>query len=212
MLQNLPPDLRRTVDHPRPNPKEAARNAAIARYEASKSSPEQSSLNSKDLSKKNKKKVAFAEELDIAPTTQSARSAMVNNDKNTATNTPPAKVSRFKSVLGKTGQKSTSSSKDSSAPSHRIIAESLVERTTTTPAIGARPPDPDELDTELQQRQIALEFHQLENRKIHQQQGGYVNGGENENWGSAHAIPAIVDPETGQTKKVSRFKAARMKP
>ena len=45
-----------------------------------------------------------------------------------------------------------------------------------------------------------------------QRQGGFVNGGEAENYGEAVDPLPIVDPETGREKKVSRFKAARIRP
>ncbi|KAK5952599.1 hypothetical protein OHC33_006191 [Knufia fluminis] len=87
----------------------------------------------------------------------------------------------------------------------------LIERSspsTTTPAPPSH--DPHDFDTTLQTRQIALEHHALRNKMIHDQ-GGYVRGGELENWGDEYTAPEYEDPRTGEVRRVSRFRAARMR-
>jgi hypothetical protein len=44
-----------------------------------------------------------------------------------------------------------------------------------------------------------------------QRQGGFVRDGEDDNYGEFTAPLSIVDEETGKVKKVSRFKAARLR-
>lgn len=95
-------------------------------------------------------------------------------------------------------------------PPGRTISHTLVERPSTNTT--SAPPDDSagDFDSELQKRQIALEHHALRNKLIHEQ-GGYVQGGELENWGDEYAAPEMEDPRTGKVKKISRFKAARMR-
>jgi len=96
-------------------------------------------------------------------------------------------------------------------PPNATHSSTLIERhpsTTTTPST-APPPDDSNFDTALQTRQIALEHHALRNKMIHDQ-GGYVRGGELENWGDEYAAPEYEDPKTGEVRRVSRFRAARM--
>lgn len=83
-------------------------------------------------------------------------------------------------------------------PEGKILADTLVER--ETPAGPAVAPEPDELDEQLHKKEIATEFYKIRNRMI-QQNGGFV--GEE---------PEIVPIETEDApKRVSRFKAARMR-
>jgi hypothetical protein len=44
-----------------------------------------------------------------------------------------------------------------------------------------------------------------------QRQGGFIREGEDENYGESTAPLPIVDEETGKVKKISRFKAARLR-
>ncbi|KAK5097796.1 hypothetical protein LTR70_002838 [Exophiala xenobiotica] len=106
-----------------------------------------------------------------------------------------------------------------SGPPNKTLSDVVIERpppftTSTSTSPFPPPPPPDDstgdFDTDLQKRQIALEHHRLHNKLIHAQ-GGYVRGGELENWGDEYASPEFEDPTTGEVRKVSRFKAARMR-
>ena len=77
-----------------------------------------------------------------------------------------------------------------------------------------KPLIPPTIDDEMHRRQIALEYHKLRNRRIHAQ-GGFTehldSDGEEEDFDDAMRGYGIVDPETGNVRKVSRFKAARVR-
>ncbi|KAF7714420.1 Uncharacterized protein PECH_001361 [Penicillium ucsense] len=83
-------------------------------------------------------------------------------------------------------------------PVGKTLADKLVERDIAPGSITA--PAPDELDEQIHRREIASEFYRMRNSKI-QAQGGFVDDEEPE------FVP-IEEP----TQKVSRFKAARIKP
>ncbi|KAL2216776.1 Prefoldin subunit-domain-containing protein [Thermoascus aurantiacus ATCC 26904] len=108
----------------------------------------------------------------------------------------------------------SSSSRSRSRPSEprppegKILADNLVEREVSEGS--AAPPDPDELDEELHRKEIATEFHRMRNWMIHRS-GGYLNDDERE------TVPLDEDEDEDQTadgqpkRRVSRFKAARMR-
>ncbi|GLI77404.1 hypothetical protein PoHVEF18_005694 [Penicillium ochrochloron] len=83
-------------------------------------------------------------------------------------------------------------------PEGKTLADKLVERDIAPGSITA--PEPDELDEEIHRREIASEFYRMRNSKI-QQQGGFVNEEE----------PEFV-PVEEPVERVSRFKAARVRP
>jgi unconventional prefoldin RPB5 interactor 1 len=83
-------------------------------------------------------------------------------------------------------------------PEGKTLADKLVERNIAPSSITA--PEPDELDEEIHRREIASEFYRMRNSKI-QQQGGFVNEEE----------PEFV-PVEEPAERVSRFKAARVRP
>ncbi|EPS30559.1 hypothetical protein PDE_05511 [Penicillium oxalicum 114-2] len=83
-------------------------------------------------------------------------------------------------------------------PVGKTLADKLVERDIAPGSITA--PAPDELDEEIHRREIASEYYRMRNSKI-QAQGGFVNDEEPE------FVP-IEEP----AQKVSRFKAARLRP
>ncbi|KAI0601592.1 Prefoldin subunit-domain-containing protein [Biscogniauxia sp. FL1348] len=83
-----------------------------------------------------------------------------------------------------------------SGPEGRTLAASVLER---APAAEAR--EPDELDANLLQQQVAVEYHKMRNRFIHRQ-GGFMKEDEN-------PIQPL-DEEEGGPRRVSRFKAARL--
>ncbi|KAJ5389680.1 uncharacterized protein N7496_000748 [Penicillium cataractarum] len=83
-------------------------------------------------------------------------------------------------------------------PEGKTLADKLVERDIAPGSITA--PEPDELNEEIHRREIASEFYRMRNSKI-QQQGGFVNEEE----------PEFV-PVEEPAQRVSRFKAARLRP
>lgn len=77
------------------------------------------------------------------------------------------------------------------------------EVTERTPSAAATTPaPPDELDPSIHRREVASEFHRMRT-KIIQRQGGFVESEED-----GATVPLNED---GEKRKVSRFKAARLK-
>jgi len=232
-IETLPPTLRKQLE--RPPAKEAARKAAIAREQAAKSSLKGSSdLETTKPNKKSKKKVTFATDLDFAPepatrakpeiatTSETVIERPSANQTVTSTTTsPPTKPSRFRAARSTQAQTSLfpppmeypSPNPDPitpSGPPHKTLSSTIIERPSPTSSHAPPPPDDTDFDVALQTRQIALEHHALRNKVIHDQ-GGYVQGGELENWGDEYVAPEIEDPRTGEVRRVSRFRAARMR-
>jgi unconventional prefoldin RPB5 interactor 1 len=73
----------------------------------------------------------------------------------------------------------------------------VVER---EPAVLAVDP-PDEMDPILHRQEVAMQFHKLRSKMIHQQ-GGFTESDEDR---------AVVPLDEGSRPKISRFKAARLK-
>lgn len=84
-------------------------------------------------------------------------------------------------------------------PGQPTVSDLIKER---EPDAGAAVEPPDELDPTIHRQEVATEFHRMRTRMI-QQQGGFV---ETEEEGAL--VPLN---EEGEKRKVSRFKAARMK-
>ena len=142
----------------------------------------------------------------------------------TPTTTPPdtpKKVSRFKAAREATPQTpllppprpdfplAPKSNSAPEGPEGRISASKIVERKTPS-----KPPEPlddgDDFDASMNRQQIAGDYYKMRNRLIHRQ-GGFVGAGEDDNYGEEIAPMAMVDEETGRVRKISRFKAARLK-
>lgn len=232
----------------KPPAAEAARQAAIRRYEEAMVKTDGSGDTSMPLTKKKaKKKVAFSQEPNVVSeqsvgvekvtdelaTTAARRptathsvpatSDVIERETTTTTtkssvsqpSTPtPIKTSRFKAARQSTPQTPllpppmdfpTTRKPPPTGPTDKLVAETLVERPSS---MRPSAPDPDGFDEELQKRQIALEHHAIRNKIIHEQ-GGYVRGGELDNFGDGYVAPEIIDEDTGRVRKVSRFKAAR---
>lgn len=226
-MDHLPPEFRKRFG--RLSAAQAARAAAIAREEASKTANQDVDIKDRKSTKSAKRKqVAFAPTVNIAPSSSMNQPTTMSDiiTEHAASDITPSKsalstkVSRFKAARSIQPQTPLypppmatypSKQNDSSAPTGKTIVQDLIERPGISSAKDAPPPDADDFDEELQRRQIALEHHQLRNKIIHEQ-GGYVKGGEAENWGDAYAAPKIEDPKTGEPVKISRFKAARLRP
>ncbi|KAH8700240.1 Prefoldin subunit-domain-containing protein [Talaromyces proteolyticus] len=88
-------------------------------------------------------------------------------------------------------------------PEGKTLADNLVER----PAINKDnilPPEPDDIDEDIHRKEVASEFYRLRNRKI-QQKGGFLNEDDgNELY--------ELDENDQPKKRVSKFKAARVRP
>lgn len=224
-MNHLSPEFRKRFG--RLSPAQAARQAAIAREEASRNDKKVKDNHDNPSSTK-RKKVAFAPTVDVAPSTSTTKSGVMKDtmiERSTTRSHPPepvssAKISRFKAARASRPQEPSDIPSTSTPPrkinddrslAARPILQDLVERPGISSVENAPPPDADHFDEELQRRQIALEHHKLRNKLIHEQ-GGYVRGGEAENWGDAYAAPNIEDEQTGEPVKISRFKAARLRP
>ncbi|KAI1613640.1 Prefoldin subunit-domain-containing protein [Exophiala viscosa] len=89
----------------------------------------------------------------------------------------------------------------------RIIAANLVERPSPK---ASDAPDPDDFPEEIHRQEIAREYQMHRMKRIQSQDGGFVGGGEDDNYGE------MITPGRGRAsedpagRKVSRFKAARI--
>lgn len=86
-----------------------------------------------------------------------------------------------------------------SGPHASTIIEHPYSRSTNAPS------EPDDLDPSLLYQQVATEYHHMRNRMI-QRQGGFLASAEEE---ANHGRVELT--EEGAERKVSRFKAARLK-
>lgn len=132
--------------------------------------------------------------------------------------TKPARVSRFKqahpavaptpnqslpSLLPQTTTTQPLSSSDSQAydnANRPILSDSVIERPATVST--APPTTADEMDPEIQQRQLASEYYRMRNNMV-RQQGGFKMTEEDRE-------APLMEERDGKVKKVSRFKAARL--
>ncbi|KAI4731323.1 hypothetical protein E4T49_00847 [Aureobasidium sp. EXF-10728] len=166
-----------------------------------------------------KKGVRFSEELDVqeapkgseAPVTSKPRTAPIadiverasSRAQATAEPTKPTKVSRFKQNRAAASEP-TQPEPASNQVSDSVISDKIVEKPATPSSTARAPEQVDELDPELQQRQLASEYYRLRNNII-RQQGGFKETEEEKD------DPLMEQFPDGKLKKVSRFKAARMK-
>ena len=256
-MQNLGPDATKLPQEvqkelERPPAAEAARKATLARVAKSDvtTDPTPGQPDPEPKSSKPRKKVAFAEDLDIAheagpqsplkevpiPKTQPAQLRLVEPVKNsiverqstigptdktqTTVQAAARKPSKFKAAREAMPQTPLlPPSPTSQLPQHPlqdaskspvspniIHADSVIER---VPSSKAYPPDPDDLDETIHRQEIAGEYYKLRNRMI-QRQGGFVGDGEADNYGEEITPLPTID-ENGKEKKISRFKAARLR-
>lgn len=246
----LPPEAQKELE--RLPAAEAARKATLARVAKSDvtTEPAPGQPDPERKSSKPRKKVAFAEDLDIAheagpqslskevpiPKTRPAQLSLIEPVKNSIVErestieptdkTQPTvqaaarKPSKFKAAReampqtpllppSPTSQLPQHPLKDASKspmPPNKIHTDSIIER---VPSTKASPPNPDDLDETIHRQEIASEYYKLRNRMI-QRQGGFVGGGEADNYGDEMTPLPTID-ENGEEKKISRFKAARLR-
>jgi unconventional prefoldin RPB5 interactor 1 len=245
------PDVPAAVieDLKKPPPAEAARKAAIKRAEAAAIASNENTKTSnveRQPTKKSKKRVSFANDLDIAetdlqpqnkaqykpskteslpPVTGSVierSSSTTVTDSSTSSTTQPKKVSRFKAAREATPQTPLFQSPEANmlpAPptntesallTNEVMSPAVIERPDPPNSRKAPAPNPYDFDEALHKQEIAGEYYKSRNRMI-QRQGGFIREGEDENYGESTAALPAVDEETGKVKKISRFKAARLR-
>ena len=139
-----------------------------------------------------KKRVSFAEALDVAEPPP-IKAAKTQEDENTSP--------RLASSVGK--DDASIGDETSSGPPGKIIADKLLERPTST--TGAAPPSVDQPDALMQRRELATEYYRHRNEFIRQQGGFSADKDQDEEEGE------MMEEKDGKLKKMSRFKAARIK-
>ncbi|KAF2210822.1 hypothetical protein CERZMDRAFT_44395 [Cercospora zeae-maydis SCOH1-5] len=107
--------------------------------------------------------------------------------------------SRFKTSL-KHDTQPLAASATPSAPSGRIIADELIERPARSTGVNA--PSIDGPDAIVQRRELAEEYYRRRNDMIRQQGGFKASADEDDD---------LLEERDGKIKKVSRFRAARIK-
>jgi unconventional prefoldin RPB5 interactor 1 len=134
----------------------------------------------------------------------------------------PRKSSRFKAARDATPQMPASSPPPTFLPAvpatkldpatltSEIMSATIKERPGSSTSRKTAPPDPYGFDEALHKQEIADEYYKSRNRMI-QKQGGFVGDGEDDNYGEFAAPLSTIDEETGKTRKISRFKAARLR-
>ena len=91
---------------------------------------------------------------------------------------------------------------ESGGPPGKTHVSNIIERAVSSDAVDA--PDPDDMDPNLLQQEVAVEYHRMRNRMI-QREGGFLPHDDQE-----VRIP-LTEEEGGSGKKMSRFKAARLR-
>ncbi|EKG12807.1 hypothetical protein MPH_10050 [Macrophomina phaseolina MS6] len=135
---------------------------------------------------------------------------------------PPRKTSRFKSGRANPPPHSTPSTATTTTatptltasslphrptgPANATLASSIVERDTAANS-PASAPDPDGLDPDTLSQEALSSYHRLRAKLIQRQEGGFTQlDPEEEAEG-----PLVEEREDGSVRKVSRFRAARVK-
>jgi unconventional prefoldin RPB5 interactor 1 len=112
-----------------------------------------------------------------------------------------AKKSRFKKA--RDAEAGADDDEPPIGPAGMVIAEKLMER--TTPNRRATAPSEDEPDEIMQRRELAAEYYRRRNDII-RQQGGFKGTPDEDD-----AEGELMEERDGKMKKVSRFRAARIK-
>lgn len=191
--------------------------------------------------KPKKKRVAFSSELDVASESADAtipphtklssnhkdkprlrpindsvieREVDEDEEESTAPAAPApkaAKQSRFKATRQTQPQtpmfappmtlpsENISDDKSAPQPPSKIMSTDLVERPAPR---GSKAPDPEDFTDENHRREIAMDYQKHRIKRIHAQDGGFLGSGEEDE---------ITPLEDDNGKRVSRFKAARVK-
>ena len=170
-----------------------------------------------------KKRVSFAEALDVAKPSSPPHKANKHvegetvapiiggvAERTTAAShslpaaTPASSFSRFKQARTKAAPADEEEATQSGAPTGPPgipMADTLLERTPAT----VKAPDADGYDPLLARRELASEYYRRRNDMVREQGGFKVQKEEDEDMGDL-----MEERDDGQVKKVSRFKAARL--
>ncbi|GAM84343.1 hypothetical protein ANO11243_023370 [Dothideomycetidae sp. 11243] len=172
------------------------------------------------------KTVRFAEELDVSPVPERAQPSVSSSvkgredvlagsvlERTTSESTPsigsitaPGKVSRFKASRSAASATAPQQQDPQTSDNRPVLSADVPERQSIGPSPVA-PSEEDQFDPELQRRQLAARYYELRNDMI-RKQGGFKAPEDEEDDGEG---PLMEETADGRVKKVSRFKAARMK-
>jgi unconventional prefoldin RPB5 interactor 1 len=146
----------------------------------------------------------------------------MGTDSSASSISQPRKSSRFKAARDATSQipifstpqtvfpAAPATKPDPETPTSDVMSAAIKERPGSSSPRKTAPTDPYDFDEALHKQEIAGEYYKSRNKMI-QRQGGFVRDGEDENYGEFAAPLSTVDEETGKVKKISRFKAARLR-
>ncbi|KAK5123619.1 hypothetical protein LTR85_002657 [Meristemomyces frigidus] len=202
-----------------------------------RNSESSASSDSSEKKSSGKKRVSFAEALDVAepgspplkaqkhlegetavPVADAVMERATTSSQAMPNTSTPAKPSKFKKARAipaahEHGQLADATSNPDnevdyeatpSGPPGKTLADTLVERPAATKATTA--PSEEDLDPVAERRQLAAEYYRRRNEMVRQQGGFKGNADEDEELGE------LMEERDGKIKKVSRFKAARIKP
>ncbi|KAF2728414.1 hypothetical protein EJ04DRAFT_504108 [Polyplosphaeria fusca] len=214
MMENVGP---RTDIHPLANYADDVKKLVIAKDEPDLDANSKSEPSTKQSDSK-KKGVRFADSLDISPAPQVPKEQNESRDRvvpvPTMSNTiveragqgpqprspgavKSAKMSQFRSArLGSPAVQESRSVPQ--GPSAHVLASSVVEHVLEP----SEPLEPDEFDPVIIKREVEQQYQKMRSKFI-AEQGGFDATEEDEN--------PIVEEKDGKMKKVSRFRAARLK-
>lgn len=148
----------------------------------------------------------------IADTLVERSGATSSNASTPSEPAPPRKASRFKSSRAAAAaqpppeeEKEPTYRTTPTGPANATLASSVIERDHHSTATA--PDDPDGLDPDTLSQQTLTEYHRMRAKLIQRQDGGFVRQSAEEE----AAGPLVEEFEDGRVRKVSRFKAARVK-
>lgn len=148
-----------------------------------------------------KKRVSFAEALDVAkPSSPPLKALKTQEGENVA---PPLGHTTSERSTSDDIEDTPMGSEAPSGPPGMVIADQLMER---APKHAVTAPSIDDPDALMQRRELATEYHRRRNEMIRQQGGFKSTESEEEGLGP------LMEEKDGKVKKVSRFRAARLKP
>lgn len=182
---------------------------------------EQESVDSSGNGNKNsgKKRVSFAEALKVADEPNKAQKVGNSNDPENLAPMADAGAER-ETLMKPTSLSSSGTPRKPPAfgasrpyaldgpnpPTDSIVADQLFERPTRSKSATA--PDQDGLDPITQRRELAAEYYRRRNDII-RQQGGFKNASVNDEDDVGEG--PLMEERDGKVKKVSKFKAARIR-
>lgn len=174
-----------------------------------------------------KKRVSFAQEVDVAKPASPPHKATKHVEGESApplasgvverstavshslpNTTAPEKISRFKqaraaAIPAEDEDEDTAPGAPPTGPPGIPMASTLLERNPSSTKAPA--PDPDGYDPLLARRELAADYYRRRNDMVREQGGFKVDKDEDENLGDL-----MEERDDGRVKKVSRFKAARL--